>query len=79
MKFLFKIFRPQLYDHDKLWASLFFAAARVASQWLELLHQDIKGRLAGNVDVLENMFLVNLYVHEINLVNGGFFFVFLQL
>jgi hypothetical protein len=25
-----------------------FSAADVASQWLELLHQDIKGRLSGN-------------------------------
>jgi hypothetical protein len=24
------------------------SAASVASQWLELLHQDIRGRLAGN-------------------------------
>ena len=29
-------------------AFFFLSAADVASQWLELLHQDIKGRLSGN-------------------------------
>lgn len=31
------------------------SAATVASQWLQLLHQDIKGRLAGEFSFIDNM------------------------
>lgn len=33
--------------HKLIYVILAFTAANVASQWLELLNQDIKGRLAG--------------------------------
>jgi hypothetical protein len=41
--FILKLIEPLLIQ-----LFLCFSAATVASQWLELLHQDIKGRLAGN-------------------------------
>ena len=35
-----------------LWIDLHLAAATVASQWLELLHQDIKCRVSGDQQLI---------------------------
>lgn len=37
-----------LLEASLIWMLLCFSAATVASQWLELQHQDLKGRLSGN-------------------------------